>query len=80
MLSSKSRLIGLRRHMFEEGELDEKSVVRKFRTDAADEKTTIQLIIILKSFEGLWKVHQETYNSVFVLIVLQFVQQHIPHV
>lgn len=38
MLSSKMRLLGLRRHIFEEEELDEKSVVRKFRTATADEK------------------------------------------
>ena len=26
------------------------------------------------------KIHQITGNSIFVLIVLQFVQQHIPHI
>ena len=38
-VSSKSNISEHIKHIFEEGELDEASVVRKFRTTAADGKT-----------------------------------------
>lgn len=45
--TSKSNISEHIKHIFEEEELDEESVVRKFRTTAADGKTIIQYTIIL---------------------------------
>ena len=45
--TSKSNISEHIKHIFEEGELEENSVVRKFRTTAADGKNIIQYIIIL---------------------------------
>ena len=45
--TSKSNISEHIKHIFEEGELEEAAVVRKFRTTAADGKTIIQSIIIL---------------------------------
>lgn len=45
--TSKSNISEHIKHIFEEEELDEESVVRKFRTTASDGKNIIQSIIIL---------------------------------
>lgn len=45
--TSKSNISEHIKHIFEEGELDEKSVVRNFRTTAADGKNIIQYTITL---------------------------------
>lgn len=45
--TSKSNISEHIKHIFEEEELDEKAVVRKFRTTASDGKIIIQLIITL---------------------------------
>ena len=45
--TSKSNISEHIKHIFEEGELEERAVVRKFRTTAADGKNIIQYIIIL---------------------------------
>lgn len=45
--TSKSNISEHIKHIFEEGELEEGAVVRKFRITAADGKNTLWLIIIL---------------------------------
>ncbi len=45
--TSKSNISEHIKHIFEEGELEENAIVRKFRTTAADGKTIIQYITIL---------------------------------
>lgn len=45
--TSKSNISEHIKHIFEEGELEENSVVRKFRITASDGKTIMQFITIL---------------------------------
>ena len=86
--SSKSNVSEHIKHIFEEGELDENSVVRKFRTTASDGKkydTTfynLDLIIslgyriksrIATQFR-IWSTHNWRYGKYFVFILYFRVQ------
>jgi hypothetical protein len=45
--SSKSNVSEHIKHIFEEGELDENSVVRKFRTTASDSKNKVKFLLYI---------------------------------